>query len=46
MGEDWGKNNLAKAYVAMKNFQMLPLDTTITNTENALNMQHFQVHEP
>ena len=41
MGEDWGKNNLAKAYVAMKNFQMLPLDTTITNTENALNMQHF-----
>jgi len=43
MGEDWGKNNLAKAYVAMKNFQMLPLDTTITNTENALNMQHFQV---
>lgn len=43
MGEDWGKNNLAKAYVAMKNFQMLPLDTSITNTENALNMQHFQV---
>ena len=31
MGEDWGKNNLAKAYVAMKNFQMLPLDTSITN---------------
>ena len=42
MGEDWGKNNFAKAYVAMKNFQMLPLDTTITNTENALNFQHFQ----
>jgi hypothetical protein len=42
MGEDWGKNNLAKAYVAMKNFQMLPLDTSITNTENALNFQHFQ----
>jgi hypothetical protein len=41
-GEDWGKNNLAKAYVAMKNFQMLPLDTSITNTENALNFQHFQ----
>jgi hypothetical protein len=33
---------LAKAYVAMKNFQMLPLDTSITNTENALNFQHFQ----
>lgn len=43
MGEDWGKNNLAKAYVAMKNFQMLPLDTTITNTENALSFQHYQV---
>ena len=43
LGEDWGKNNLAKAYVAMKNFQMLPLDTSITNTENALNFQHYQV---
>ena len=43
LGEDWGKNNLAKAYVAMKNFQMLPLYTSITNTENALNFQHFQV---
>jgi len=42
MGEDWGKNNLAKAYVAMKNFQMLPLDTSISNTENPLNFQHFQ----
>jgi hypothetical protein len=42
LGEDWGKGNLAKAYVAMKNFQMLPLDTSITNTENALNFQHFQ----
>lgn len=43
LGEDWGKNNFQKAYVAMKNFQMLPLDTSITNTENALNFQHFQV---
>ena len=42
LGEDWGKNNLAKAYVAMKDFQMLPLDTSITNTENALNFQHYQ----
>ena len=41
-GEDWGRNNLSKAYVAMKNFQMLPLDTSITNTENALNFNHFQ----
>lgn len=43
MGEDWGKGNYAKAYVAMKNFQMLPLDTTITNTENATAFQHYQV---
>jgi hypothetical protein len=43
LGEDWGKHNLAKAYVAMKTFQMLPLDTSITNTENALNFQHYQV---
>ena len=42
LGEDWGKGNYAKAYVAMKNFQMLPLDTSITNTENSLNFQHFQ----
>lgn len=43
MGEDWGKNNLAKAYVAMKDFQMLPLDSTISNTENPLAFQHYQV---
>ena len=42
LGEDWGKGNLSKAYVAMKNFQMLPLDTSISNTENALNFNHFQ----
>jgi hypothetical protein len=43
LGEDWGKNNLAKAYVAMKNFQMLPLDTSIGNTENPIANQAFQV---
>lgn len=42
MGEDWGKHNYAKAYVAMKDFQMLPLDTSITNTENATNFNHYQ----
>lgn len=42
LGEDWGKGNLAKAFVAMKDFSMLPLDTSITNTENPLNFQHFQ----
>lgn len=43
LGEDWGRGNLSKAYVAMKNFQMLALDTTITNTENPLNFNHWQV---
>jgi hypothetical protein len=42
MGEDWGKSNYAKAFVAMKDFQMLPLDTSITNTENATNFNHYQ----
>jgi hypothetical protein len=42
LGEDWGKGNYAKAYVAMKNFQVLPLDTQISNTENGLHFQHYQ----
>jgi hypothetical protein len=42
LGEDWGKGNYEKAYVAMKDFSILPLDTSITNTENALNFQHYQ----
>jgi hypothetical protein len=42
LGEDWGKGNLAKAYVAMKDFSMLPLDTSINNTENPLAFQHYQ----
>lgn len=43
MGEDWGKGNYAKAYVAMKNFSVLPFDTAIANTESGLAMQHMQV---
>lgn len=43
MGEDWGKNNLAKAYVAMKDFSMLPFDSTLANTESPIAMQHLQV---
>lgn len=42
LGEDWGKGNLPKAYVAMKDFSILPLDTSIMNTENATNFQHYQ----
>lgn len=42
MGEDWGKGNYAKAYVAMRDFQMLPLDTSLANAENPTNFQHYQ----
>ena len=42
MDEDWGRNNLGKAYVAMKNFQILPVDTTLSNTESPLGFQHYQ----
>lgn len=42
MGEDWGQNNLAKAYVAMKNFQMLPLDSSMANVGDRSNFSHFQ----
>lgn len=43
LAEDWGKNPYANAYVAMKNFQMLPLDTTIANTGGAISQHPFQV---
>lgn len=42
LGEDWGKGNYAKAYVAMKDFQILPLDGSISNMENASQFSHFQ----
>lgn len=42
MGEDWGKHNFAKTYQIMKDFGIAPLDTSITNTENALNFNQFQ----
>jgi len=43
LNEDWGKGNYAKAYLAMKDFQILPLDTTLSNTENNLGFNHYQV---
>lgn len=42
LGEDWGTNPYESAYIAMKNFNILPLDTSITNTENAVPFQHYQ----
>jgi hypothetical protein len=43
LGDDWGKGNYAKAYVAMKDFQVLPFDTTLSNTEGNLGFSHLQV---
>jgi len=42
LGEDWGKGNYAKAYAAMKDFSVLPLDGSIANMENASQFSHFQ----
>jgi len=42
LGEDWGKGNYAKAYTAMKDFSILPLDGSIANMENASQFSHFQ----
>jgi hypothetical protein len=42
LGESWGKNNIAKAYVTMRDLSILPLDTTLANTESAMNFSHFQ----
>jgi len=42
LGEDWGKGNYSKAYVAMKDFQILPLDGSLANMENASQFSHFQ----
>lgn len=40
--EDWGKGNYAKAYVAMKNFNILPLDRRLANTEGVGGNQPIQ----
>lgn len=42
-GEDWGKHNFVKAFGAMKDWQMLPLDNTIANVESPTSFSHFQV---
>lgn len=42
MGEDWGENNIQKAYLAAKNFSMIPIDTSIINTETAIQHLPFQ----
>lgn len=43
MGEDWGQGNFQKSVAVMRDFSVLPFDTTIANTENAINQRHFEV---
>lgn len=43
LGEDWGTDPYMKAYIAMKTAKILPVDTSIANTENPINFNHFQL---
>lgn len=42
MGEDWGDGNYERAFVAMRDFQMLPLNTALSNTQSPINFNQFQ----
>lgn len=42
MGEDWGKNNLAKVGYAMDEFGILPVDTSLQNMGDRTAFSHFQ----
>lgn len=42
MGEDWGKNNLAKVGYAMDEFGVLPVDTSLQNMGERGAFSHFQ----
>jgi hypothetical protein len=43
MDGSWGKHNFKKAYQVMKNFGMLPVDTSITSTEVPINFNQTSV---
>lgn len=43
LGEDWGKGNIEKAFQIMKDFQILPIDTTLANTEGAVQQNNFPI---
>lgn len=42
LSEDFDGNPMQRAYVGMKDFSMLPLDTSLSNTQQAVNFQHYQ----
>lgn len=41
LGEEWGPGNYAKAYQAMKQYKMLPLDTSTRNMESTVNFNQY-----
>ena len=43
LGEDWGPGNYAKANAAMRQFKMLPLDTSTKNMEGTTNFNQMGV---
>jgi hypothetical protein len=42
LGDDWGPNAYANAYVAMKDFSILPVDASMANTERSTTFNHYQ----
>lgn len=42
LAEDWASDPYMRAYLAMKQFKMLPVDTSAANLENPINFNHFQ----
>lgn len=45
LGEDWGLNPYQQAYTAMKQFGMLPLDTSLQNIAQNGNVNFNQYHQ-
>lgn len=43
MGEEWGRGNLAKAYLAMRNFSIMPLDHSLDNTDERIQYNQHTV---
>lgn len=41
LGEDWGSGNYAKANAAMRQYKMLPLDTSAKNLEGTTNFTQY-----
>ena len=42
MGEDWGPDPFPKAYTFMKDFSMIPIDTSAENSPGGVAQNHFQ----